>query len=49
MTGAPYPPGHEYEVPPVSMPPVVDAGCAPAAHSGDDGGAVFCEMDGGAS
>jgi hypothetical protein len=40
-TSVSYPPGHEYEVPPLSS--ELDAGCAPAA----DAGAVACEMDGG--
>jgi hypothetical protein len=42
-TNVSYPPGHEYEVPPLSSD--LDAGCAPAAHG--DAGPVACEMDGG--
>jgi hypothetical protein len=38
-----YPAGHEFEVPPIGD---ADAGCAPAAVHGEDGG-VACEMDAG--
>jgi hypothetical protein len=42
---ASYAPGHEYEVPPLGG---ADAGCDPVASEAGDGGAVACEMDGGA-
>ena len=40
-----YPPGHEFEVPPLSSD--VDAGCAPPDALHGDAGGVACEMDGG--
>ena len=42
-TGASYPPGHEYEIPPMST---VDAGCSPASSGDGDAGVIACEMDG---
>jgi hypothetical protein len=56
MTGEPYPPGHEYEVPSIRAGAAaagVDAGCVSSASSAAsedaDGGALFCQMDGGGS
>jgi hypothetical protein len=40
-----YPPGHEYEIPPIGAD---DAGCAPPSSEMRDAGAMACEMDGGA-
>ncbi len=43
LTSEAYPPGHEYDVPAMS---VADAGCAPG-YGADAGAALTCEMDGG--
>jgi hypothetical protein len=44
VSNASYPPGHEYEVPPLGD---ADAGCETFATEARDGGAIACEMDGG--
>jgi hypothetical protein len=45
LQAPPYPPGHEYVVPPVSASSNDPVACDPAAEHAADAGPIFCEPD----